>query len=70
MIRSSTDIVQNVYAKAKDTSVLIRVPCSLAEVVADKSLKIAMIVANPFFMPFRGPGNFTPSPCASGRLIR
>lgn len=55
VIRSSTDIVQNVYAKAKDTSVLIRVPCSVAEVVADKSLKIALLVANPFFMPFRGP---------------
>lgn len=59
VIRSSTDIVQNVYAKAKDTSALIRVPCSVAEVVADKSLKIALTIANPFFMPFRRPGNLS-----------
>ncbi|CAF1483304.1 unnamed protein product, partial [Rotaria sordida] len=35
------------YAKAKDTHVLIRLPCNLVETVADKSIKIALTVANP-----------------------
>ncbi|CAF1294254.1 unnamed protein product [Rotaria sordida] len=39
------------YAKAKDTSVLIRLPCNLAETVTDKSLKIAFTVAHPLLKP-------------------
>lgn len=55
VVRSSTDKLQDVYAKAKDTSVLIRLPCNLAETVADKSLQIALTVANPFVKPLRRP---------------
>jgi len=55
VVRSSTDKLQDVYAKAKDTSVLIRLPCNLAETVADKSLKIALTVVNPLVKPFCGP---------------
>ncbi|CAF1423556.1 unnamed protein product [Rotaria sordida] len=39
------------YAKAKDTSVLIRFPCHLAETITDKSLKIAFTVAHPLRKP-------------------
>jgi len=55
IVRSSTDKLQDVYAKAKDTSALIRFPCNLAETVADKSLKFALTVVNPFVKPLRGP---------------
>jgi hypothetical protein len=54
VVRSSTNKLQDVYAKAKDTSVLIRLPCNLAETVADKSLKIALTIANPLVKPFSG----------------
>ena len=56
VVRSSTDKLQDVYAKAKTRSVLIRFPCNLAETVADKSLKIATTVATPIMKPFQGPG--------------
>lgn len=56
VIRSSTDKIQDVYNKAKQTSALIGVPCGLAETVADKSLKIALTVADPLVKPLRGPG--------------
>lgn len=55
VVRSSTGIIQTTYTKAKDSSALIRVPCNLAEYVADKSLKIASAVTNPIVKPFRGP---------------
>ncbi|CAF4298763.1 unnamed protein product, partial [Rotaria sordida] len=42
------------YAKAKDTSVLIRLPCNLAETVANKSLKITLTVADPLVKPLYG----------------
>ncbi|CAF4243414.1 unnamed protein product, partial [Rotaria sordida] len=42
------------YAKAKDTNVLIRLPCNLVETVADKSIKIAFTVANPLVKPLYG----------------
>ncbi|CAF0986124.1 unnamed protein product [Rotaria sordida] len=42
------------YAKAKDTSVLIRLPCNLAETVANKSLKITLTVADPLIKPLYG----------------
>ncbi|CAF3388069.1 unnamed protein product [Rotaria sp. Silwood1] len=47
LVRSSTNKLHDVYAKAKDASVLIRLPCNLAETIADKTLKIALTVANP-----------------------
>ena len=56
VVRSSTDKLQDVYAKAKTRSALIRLPCNLAETVADKSLKIAATVATPIMKPFQGPG--------------
>lgn len=56
VIRSSTSKIQDVYSKAKDKSPLIRLPCYLAETVADKSLKIARTVADPLVKPFRRPG--------------
>ncbi|CAF2796435.1 unnamed protein product [Rotaria sp. Silwood2] len=63
IIRSSTNKLQDVYTKAKNTSPLIRLPCNLVEIVADKSLKIASTVVNPFVKPLRGPirviDNFT-----------
>jgi len=55
VVRSSTNKLQDAYTKAKDKSVLIRLPCSVAEILADKSLKIAVTVANPFVKPLRGP---------------
>jgi len=55
VVRSSTNKLQDVYSKAKDTSVLIRFPCNLAETVADKSLKIALTIANPLVKPLSGP---------------
>jgi hypothetical protein len=58
VVRSSTGKLQDVYAKAKDTSVFIRFPCNLAETVANKSLKILLTVANPFVKPLSGPGKF------------
>jgi len=54
VVRSSTNKLQDVYAKAKDKSVLIRFPCNFAETIADKSLKIAVTVANPLVKPLRG----------------
>lgn len=54
VIRSSTDTIQNVYAKAKQTSPLIRLPCDLAETVADKSLQVALNVVNPLVKPLSG----------------
>jgi len=54
VVRSSTNKLQDVYAKAKDKSVIIRLPCKFAETVADKSLKIAVTVANPLVKPLRG----------------
>lgn len=56
VIRSSTSKIQDVYSKAKDKSPLIRLPCHLAETVADKSLKIARTVADPLVKPFQRPG--------------
>jgi len=58
VVRSSTNKLQDVYVKAKDKSVLIRFPCNVAETIADKSLKIAFTVANPFVKPLSGPGKF------------
>jgi hypothetical protein len=55
VVRSSTIKIQDVYAKAKDTTAFIRLPCNLAETIANKSLKIALTVANPFVKPLRGP---------------
>lgn len=63
VVRSSTSKLQDVYTKAKDKSVLIRLPCSVAETIADKSLQIAATVANPLVKPFRGPGEYLPSIC-------
>jgi hypothetical protein len=54
VVRSSTNKLQDVYAKAKDTSVLIRFPCNFAETIADKSLQIAFTVVNPLVQPLRG----------------
>ncbi len=56
VVRSSTNKLQDVYAKAKETSVLIRFPCNLAETVADKSLKFLLKVVNPLVKPLSGPG--------------
>ena len=56
MVRSSTNKLQDVYHKAKKTSAFIRLPCHFAETVADKSLKVALTVADPLVKPFRGPG--------------
>jgi hypothetical protein len=56
VVRSSTNKLQDVYTKVKDTSILIRFPCNVAETVADKSLKIALTIANPLVKPFSGPG--------------
>ena len=58
VVRSSTNKLQDVYSKAKGKSVLIRLPCSVAESIADKSLQIAVTVANPLVKPLRGPGMF------------
>jgi hypothetical protein len=69
VVRSSTDKLQDVYAKAKDTSVLIRLPCNLAETVADKSLKIALTVVNPLVKPLFGPGKFFPKDFISSFYI-
>jgi hypothetical protein len=55
LVRSSTTKIQDIYAKAKDTSAFIRLPCNVAETVADKSLKLALTVANPLVKPLRGP---------------
>ncbi|CAF0781690.1 unnamed protein product [Adineta ricciae] len=55
VVRSSTSKLQDAYAKAKETSVFIRLPCNLAETVADKSLQIALTVANPLVKPLSGP---------------
>ncbi|CAF1162285.1 unnamed protein product [Rotaria sordida] len=55
LVRSSTNKIQDVYAKAKDTSAFIRIPCNLAETVADKTLKVAFTIANPVVKPFSGP---------------
>ncbi|CAF3746835.1 unnamed protein product [Adineta steineri] len=55
VVRSSTNKLQDVYVQAKKKSALIRLPCMLAETVADKSLKIAVSVANPIMKPLRGP---------------
>lgn len=55
VVRSSADKLQDVYAKAKDKSRLIRYPCHIAETVADKSLKIAVTVANPLVKPLSRP---------------
>ncbi|CAF0821768.1 unnamed protein product [Didymodactylos carnosus] len=51
IIRSSTEAIQDVYTKAKEKSAFIRLPCNLAETVADKSIKIATVVATPFSGP-------------------
>ena len=58
VIRSSTDKLQDVYAKAKETSLLIRLPCNIAETVVDTSLKVVQTVVNPFVKPFSGPGKY------------
>ncbi|UJR10632.1 hypothetical protein I4U23_014829 [Adineta vaga] len=55
VVRSSTNKLQDVYVKAKNKSVFIRFPCSLAETVADKSLRIATTVVNPLMKPLQGP---------------
>ncbi|CAF1065916.1 unnamed protein product [Adineta steineri] len=55
VVRSSTNKLQDVYVQAKKKSALIRLPCMLAETVADKSLKIAVSVTNPIMKPLRGP---------------
>ncbi|CAF1438223.1 unnamed protein product [Rotaria sordida] len=57
VIRSSTNKLQDVYVKAKNKSLLIQLPCNLVEMVADKSLKIASMVANPFVKSLHGSGN-------------
>ncbi len=44
------------YVKAKETSVLIRLPCNVAETVADKSFKIVLTIVNPFVKLLSGPG--------------
>ncbi|CAF1002349.1 unnamed protein product [Rotaria sordida] len=54
VIRSSTNKLQDVYVKAKNKSLLIQLPCNLVEMVADKSLKIASMVANPFVKSLHG----------------
>jgi hypothetical protein len=58
VVRSSTNKLQDVYAKAKETSALIRLPLNLAETIADKSLKIAFTIVNPLVKPLYGPGKF------------
>jgi len=55
VVRSSTEKIQDVYSKAKESSALIRLPCSLAETMADKSIKMAATIANPIVTPFKGP---------------
>jgi hypothetical protein len=55
VVRSSTNKLQDVYAKAKDTSALIRLPLNLVETIADKSLKIALTIVNPLVKPLYGP---------------
>lgn len=55
VVRSSTEKLQDVYSKAKETSAFIRLPCSLAETMADKSIKMAATIANPIVTPFKGP---------------
>lgn len=55
LVRSSTDKVQDVYAKAKDASILIRLPCNLAETVVDTSVKVALTVMNPLVKPLTTP---------------
>jgi hypothetical protein len=55
VVRSSTNKLQDVYVKAKETSVLIRLPCNVAETVADKSFKIVLTVVNPFVKLLSGP---------------
>jgi len=55
VVRSSTDKLQDVYVKAKDKSRLIRYPCHIAESIADKSLKLAVTVANPLVKPLSRP---------------
>jgi len=55
VVRSSTNKLQDVYAQAKNKSALIRLPCSLAETVADKTFKIAFTIANPLVKLSRGP---------------
>jgi len=55
VVRSSTNKLQDVYAKAKDISPLIRLPLNLAEAIADKSLKVALTIVNPFVQPLSGP---------------
>ncbi|CAF1161510.1 unnamed protein product [Rotaria sordida] len=54
VVRSSTNKLHEMYVKAKDTSMLVRLPCNLAETVADKSLKITLTVANPLVKPLYG----------------
>jgi hypothetical protein len=55
VVRSSTNKLQDVYVKAKETSVLIRLPCNVAETVADKSFKIVLTIVNPFVKLLSGP---------------
>jgi hypothetical protein len=55
IVRSSSDKLQDVYAKAKNTSVFIRLPCNLAETVFGTSLKVTLTVVNPFIKPLSGP---------------
>jgi hypothetical protein len=59
VVRSSTNKLQDVYAKVKDKSVLIRFPCNVAETIADKSLQIVVSIANPFVKPLGGSGEFS-----------
>lgn len=56
VIRSSTDKLQDAYAKAKKTSPVIRLSCDIAETVVDTSLKFVLTVARPFVKPLTGPG--------------
>ncbi|CAF4345705.1 unnamed protein product [Rotaria socialis] len=55
VVRSSTTKLQDAYSKAKDTSSFIRLPCSLAETVADRALKAIVMIANPLVKPLSGP---------------
>ncbi|CAF3947236.1 unnamed protein product [Rotaria magnacalcarata] len=55
VVRSSTTKLQDVYSTAKDTSSFIRLPCSFAETVAYRALKVAVMIANPLVKPLSGP---------------
>jgi len=55
VIRASTDNLQNVYTKAKKSTVLIGLPCSIAETVADTSIRVTLTALSPVLTPLLAP---------------